>query len=243
MSVILSPFHLDEALPGPWPVRADLTLTPDLPDGTPWERMAVISAGVAEATAKSCQRGELPLVVSGDCVAALGVVAGVQRAGHQPAVVWLDGHGDVQTEETSTSGYLGAMPIRQLTGGANRTIPDAIGLRPLPESAITLLDGRDLDPPEADYLAQAEIRQQPVGPVTVDGPVVLHVDVDVVDAAELPGLLFPASGGPGLQQVVAALEEIRRSNHLVAISLACTTADRTGQAVQRIATELLAPHH
>ncbi|NNG36176.1 arginase family protein [Nakamurella aerolata] len=242
MSVILSPFHLDEQLSGPWPLPPDVTLTPDLPSGSPWERMAVISTGIAGAVADSCRRGDVPVVLSGDCVASLGVVAGVQRAGVNPSVVWLDAHGDVQTEQTSTSGYLGAMPIRQLVGGADRTVPDTTGLRPVPEQAVTLLDGRDLDPPEARYLAQSQIRQQPVGPVAVQGPIVLHVDVDVVESGELPGLLFPASGGPSLDQVVAAIGEIRRNNQLAAISLACTTENRTSAAVLRIATALTEPH-
>ena len=29
-----------------------------------------------------------------------------------------------------------------------------------------------------------------------DGPLILHIDVDVTDPAELTGLLFPAPGGP-----------------------------------------------
>ena len=44
----------------------------------------------------------------------LGTIAGLQRAGSDPGIVWLDAHGDVQTPETSTSGYLAGMALRLL---------------------------------------------------------------------------------------------------------------------------------
>ena len=73
MTVILSPFHLDERLEGPWPLEADVTIDPALPEGTSWERMAVLATGIADAVAGTMRAGRLPVVISGDCVAALAV--------------------------------------------------------------------------------------------------------------------------------------------------------------------------
>jgi arginase len=53
---------------------------------------------------------------SGDCTTALGAVAGLQHAGIDPGIVWLDAHGDAQTLETTASGYLGGLPLRLLVG-------------------------------------------------------------------------------------------------------------------------------
>lgn len=239
MRVILSPFHLDERLDGAWPLALDETIDPPLPDGSPWERMAVIARAVADAVARARDDGAVPLVLAGDCVAALAVVAGVQRTGADPHVVWLDAHGDLHTPESSSSGYLGGQPVRQLLGAADRTVPDAIGLRAIGEAAVTLMDGRDLDPPEAAFLAASRIRHLALQPVAALGPVVLHVDVDVVDGAELPGLLYPVGGGPSLERVLAVLGELLGRNEVVAISLGCTTSERASEAATRIA-ELLA---
>ncbi|ROR67341.1 arginase family protein [Agrococcus jenensis] len=228
MPVILSPFHLDERLRGGWPLDAATVLDPSLPDAAPWERMAVIARGIADAVAAERARGAVPLVLSGDCVAALAVVAGVQRVGDDPVVVWLDAHGDVQSPETSASGYLGGMPIRQLLGGADRTVPEALGLRPLDEGDVVLLDGRDLDPPEAAFLAASRVRHEPLHAAEADRPVVLHV-------ADLPGLLFPVGGGPSLERVVEVVTAIVARNDVVAVSLACTTADRASAGVRAIA--------
>lgn len=238
MTVILSPFHLDERLHGAWPLQADETIDPSLPDGGAWDRMAVIAVGLRDAVAAVARAGAVPVVLSGDCVASLAVVAGVQAAGIEPTLVWLDAHGDVQSPETSASGYLGGMPIRQLVGGADRTVPDAVGLRPIDEVDVVLLDGRDLDPPEAAFLAASRIRHLPLQPVVVPCPVVLHVDLDVIDAEDAPGLLFPVAGGPSVDEVVAVLRAVLDRNDVVAISLACTTSERSSGAAQRIA-ELL----
>ena len=76
------------------------------------------------------------MVLSGDCTTWLGTVAGLQRAGLDPGIAWFDAHGDVQTLETTTSGYLGGLPLRQLTGYRPGLIADGLGLRPVPEHPI-----------------------------------------------------------------------------------------------------------
>ena len=76
-----------------------------------------------------------------------------------------------------------------------------LGLTPVPEHRIVLAGARDLDPPEVTYLASAQIKCRQVADLTAAdlpaGPLYVHVDLDVIDAAELPGLRYPAPGGPG----------------------------------------------
>jgi arginase len=193
--------------------------------------MAALYERVARAVADERAAGRVPVVLSGDCTTSLGVVAGLQRAGVDPALVWFDAHGDVQSPETSTSGYLGGMPIRQLVGGADRTTPDALALRPVAEADVVLVDGRDLDPPEAEFLAGSAIRQVAADAVPVpDRPCYLHVDVDVADPAELPGLLFPVPGGPPLAELGRAVAAVLSSGNVVAIGLACTYRPGSGAA-------------
>jgi arginase len=222
VTVLSVPFHLDEPLPGfTPPVAPDEVIAPDLPPGAPWERMAVLYAEVADAVGVD----ELQVVQSGDCTTALAVVAGLQRAGVDPALVWFDAHGDLQTPETSTSGYLGGFPVRQLVGGADRLVPERLGLRPLPESDVVLVDARDLDPPEAAFLAGSAIRHVGVGEVVdalPDGPVHLHVDADVVDPRDLPGLLFPAPDGPRWPEVLGAVRAVLATSPVVAVTIGCT---------------------
>lgn len=236
MTVIAVPFHLDEHLPDlELPLPADRTIAPGLPAGTAWERMAVLYEQVAAEVAATSNA----LILSGDCTTSLGVVAGLQRAGIDPAIVWFDAHGDVQTPETSASGYLGGMPLRQLVGGADRTVAERIGLKTIREEDVVLVDARDLDPPEAEYLAGAAIRRVPVEEVASavpPRPIYLHLDVDVVDPRDLPGLLFPAPDGPRLPAVAAAIRDVLATGSVVAIGLACTW--RAGSGAEQVIAEL-----
>jgi arginase len=230
VSIILVPYHLDEHLPElnvPFPPDADVTtvVTP-LPDGDPWSRMAVLHDAVASEVARSARAGAMTVVASGDCTTALGTVAGLQRAGLDPSIVWFDAHGDVQTLETSTSGYLGGMPLRILVGYRPELIGDRLGLRALAEDRAVLVDARDLDPAEVDYLATAGIRRSTVEDLSADalpaGPLLLHLDLDVLDAAELPGLLFPVPDGPDIPALLAAVRRVVESGRVAAVDLACT---------------------
>jgi arginase len=235
VTVIAVPFHLDEQLPDlELPLTADRTIAVDLPPGSPWERMAVLYAEVAAAVESEVRAGRVPIVVSGDCTTSLGVVAGLQRAGRDPHVVWFDGHADVQTPETTSSGYLGGFPVRQLVGGSDRSAPERLGLRPVPEEDVVLVDARDQDPPEVEYLAHAGIRQVPVeglGDALPPAPVYLHIDVDVTNPDDLPGLMFPAPGGPSLARVTAAVRTVVAAGGVAAVGLACTY--RTGSGAHR----------
>jgi arginase len=157
--VIGVPYHLDEQLPDPdFPLTPARLITAGLPAGDTWDRMAVLHAAVAGAVAADVRAGGCPVVLTGDCSTALGIVAGLQRTGVDPAIVWFDAHGDVQTPETSESGYLGGMPLRLLVGYRPELIAARLGLTSVPERRIVLAGTRDLDPPEASYLASSSHR-------------------------------------------------------------------------------------
>ncbi|OKI21358.1 arginase [Nocardiopsis sp. TSRI0078] len=222
------PYHLDELLPDfRVPTRdASETLVEELPDGDVWSRTAHLHGAVAERVADHVRGGRRPVVLSGDCMVALGTAAGVQRAGLDPAVVWFDAHGDVQTMETSTSGYVGGIPLRVLAGYRPDPAVDRLGLAVVPEERVLLVDGRDLDPPEEEYLRGAAVRRSTVagvGPDTLpDGPLLLHVDLDVIDPGDVPGFLFPTPGGPGAGAVVEAVRRVTDTGRVVALSVGCT---------------------
>ena len=227
MSVIQVPYHLDEYLPDlDVPLPPDTVITADLPAGDVWDRLSALYAGLAAAVAAEAGRGGRPVVMSGDCTTALGTMSGLQRAGVQAGIVWFDAHGDVQTLETTTSGYLGGLPLRLLMGYRPELIAARLGLRAVPEHQVALVDARDLDPPEVSYLAGAQIRRSEVGELDAaglpGGPLYVHLDLDVIDSGQLPGLRFPAPGGPSPAQVTGALSALLGTGRVAAIGVACT---------------------
>jgi arginase len=228
VTVIGVPYHLDEYLPDLdfTPEPAEL-ITPELPAGEIWPRLTALYTAVARATTRGRADAGRPVVVaSGDCLTALGTVAGLQATGADPAIVWFDAHGDVQTPETTSSGYLAGMALRLLTGYRPELIAGRLGLRPVPENRIVLVDARDLDPPEVTYLDQSQIRRRQVTDLAVsdlpDGPLYVHVDLDVIDATQLPALRYPTPGGPDAGQVADALGMLLGTGRVAAVGIACT---------------------
>ncbi|NED96907.1 arginase family protein [Phytoactinopolyspora alkaliphila] len=245
MSHIVVPYHLDEDRPNlDIPLPADVTITAELPEGDTWHRMAHLYERVATAVADDIGAGQRPTVMSGDCTVSMATVAGMQRAGLDPAIVWFDAHGDVQTLETSTSGYLGGMPLRMLVGYRPELIAERLGLLPVAEEKVVLVDARDLDSAEIDYLHDSAITRCGVYDLVGDGaavdrlppgPIYLHVDFDVVDPGELPDTLFPAPGGPGLETVLAAIHRIKETGRVAATGLGCTWRPGHGSAERILA--------
>ena len=229
VSTLLVPYHLDEHLP---PLAAlvpdaDVVMTGSMPGETPWSRYAAlherVAGHVADLLAGATSRVD---VVTGDCLIAAGTVAGLQRAGHDVGVVWFDGHGDVHTAESSTSGYPAGMSLRVVAGHRPPGWSPPAGLAAVEESRLVLVGARDLDPPEVEYLNGAAIRQVPVGELdesaVPDGPLLVHVDLDVVDGASLPGLRFPVTPGPSPAEVVAATRRVLATGRVACLEVAAT---------------------
>ncbi|OZM74986.1 arginase [Amycolatopsis antarctica] len=247
MPIVHVPYHQDERLPPrdiPLAGTPRVTVDPGLPEGDLWERLGELHDATADAVAGIAGTGAVPTVVSGDCLTMLGTVTGLRRAGADPAVVWLDAHGDVHTLDSSTSGYPGGMALRFLLGALPDPVAARLATSPVAEDRVLLVDARDLDPAEETYLATAGIRRCSVpalGPDTVpDGALVLHVDVDVIDEAEVPGLRFPVTGGPSGEAVLAAVRRVLGTGRVAAFDIACPWHPAEGEEAAARRAALLA---
>ncbi len=206
MQLTYVPYHLDQHHPDlsvPLPAGADVTeITVELPTGDVFARLVTLYEAVAGAVASS---PETP-VVSGDCTVTLAMAAGMLRAGLDPSVVWIDAHGDVQTLETSASGYVGGTALRLLLGYRRAELLDRLGVAPFDEDRVVLVDARDLDPPEVEFLASSAVRRVPIESLTEDalpdGQLLVNVDLDVLSSESLPGARYVAPGGPSVATLV-----------------------------------------
>jgi arginase len=244
--LIVALWHLDEHIPAfPVPVGVAETIRPTIPDGPGPVRMTRLHSAVAAAVARAAR----PLVLSGDCPTAIGTVAGLQRRHRDVAVVWLDAHGDFNTPAITVSGYLGGMVLASMTGRTPELGADTSGLRPLADTDIVLADARDLDPAERDALTASRVHRVAADPVAITAalgqlgplPVYLHLDIDVIDSAELPGLRFPSGPGPSITQIEECLAAVCAAADVKAAGIACAwLPDRVGDRAAREAITRLA---
>lgn len=236
------PYHLDELIdPFPVAVADGFVVKGPRPKSASWDAYTPLYTSVAQMVFGT----ENAIVWTGDCSLTLAAVAGLQRRGIDPAVVWIDAHGDFNTPQTTQSGYLGGMPLAMLTQRGEVDLPMHIGLRAVPDERVILAGTRSIDPPEEELLAESRIRRVGLDELSADllpsGSILLHVDVDVLDAGELPGARFPAPDGASMPQLAAAIERVAHSTRLVAVHLAFTVDPEThdGERTAAVAADLL----
>ncbi|PSR22499.1 MAG: hypothetical protein C7B45_06675 [Sulfobacillus acidophilus] len=190
------------------------------------------------------------LFVAGECTVAPLPVGSLQRFHSAVQVVWIDAHGDIHTPESSTSGFLGGMPLNVLIGGSLPSVAEAARLQPVPIERVTMVGTHDLDPPEARLLEQLgipivndpEALAQRVRAIGV--PAYVHVDVDVLDLAENPAQSYPSTGGFLVSELTAIVKGLLDTSHVAAVSVCAYSPgldvhDRGLQSVQKIVRTVL----
>jgi arginase len=195
-------------------------------EGTPTQKMGALDKALADETAAIRAAGKLPVAVVGDCTMSIGMLAGLQRHHPDLTLVWFDSHGDFNTPATSPSGFIGGMPLAMLCGRGEQTIVQGAGAAIQPETAVILTDARDLDPGEAEAVAQSGLTHLPdladllTHPLpALPKPIYIHFDVDVLRLADLSAVNYPAQGGPSLETVRQALACLTRTGRVVGVSL------------------------
>ncbi len=181
---------------------------------------AVTAVNRALAAVIAYHADRVPLVFADDCCAALGAMKGLER--HDPAIVWYDAHGDFNTPETTLSGFLGGMPLAWLVGRGDMRYMRGVDLTPIDERDIIITDARDLDPEEGVNLRESDItlltntRDLLTAPLP-QKPLYLHFDTDIVRLDDMPGMNYPAEGGPSLDDCVATVQRLAREGQAVGL--------------------------
>ena len=150
---------------------------------------------------------ERPLVLGGCCCAHVGAVRGLAARGGRLGVVWLDGHGDVNTPETSPSGNPWGMPLRMLLDGGDVAPED-----------VALVGARNLDPAEVEFLGRTGIDGSFERALAGVDAAYLALDLDVLDPAEA-AMFMPEPNGPGVAEVEAAFHAVAAATRIAGIGV------------------------
>ena len=203
-------------------------------------RMIVLHRQIATFVSESVRRGNRPVSVAGDCCSAIAVLAGLQQAGVDPVVIWLDAHGDFNTAETTVTGFLGGMPLAMITGRGDQTLMRGASCRPVPDEVVLLTDSRDLDPAEAGLLRDSAVRRVADPPAVVealppDRPLFVHFDTDFLNPLDAPAMLYPTAGGPRLADALALAADLARTGRVAAVAVTAWDLDGDGDRTTELA--------
>lgn len=174
------------------------------------------SRPLAERVMHSIEQQHIPLCVGGDHVMAFGSIAGVglSKGADNYAVVYIDAHGDFNTELTSSSGNMHGMHLSYLMGYGEADIANFWGVSPLlkPHN-IYFLGARALDPGEKEMAARLNMYIRSSEQLNVSDPseviasilsdikskginhIHLSFDVDAIDPHYAPGTGVPEKDG------------------------------------------------
>ena len=187
-----------------------------------------LCAKVAERVRAGLAEGDFPIVLSGNCITALGTISGCGPA--DTDVVWFDAHGEAMTPDTTTSGFLDGMGISVLTGHSWKNQARTIsGFEPMMGERIALIGARDLEESERELLDRTGVlRKLP----DLSRDLYVHLDLDVLDAAEAIANQWTPPGGMKVSEVQSAIRGVRGRIKAVGVASYDPPLDSDGRAAQ-----------
>ena len=134
-------------------------------------------------------QGLIPVTALSRCAVALATLPVVARHRPDAVVVWFDAHADLNTPDSSSTGYLGGLAF----SGPLGLWDSALGAGLATRNAV-LVGARDIDAPEQELIDTETVALVKVGPSMADElrqvvggrPVYVHIDCDVLDAGTVP---------------------------------------------------------
>lgn len=207
----------------------------------------VLSASVSRAV----ERGRLPVILAGNCMTAIGTIAGIRSA--EPGIIWFDAHGDFNTPETTVGGFLDGMALTTATGRCWTQLASGVpGFQPVSDRNVLLLGARDLDRLEGSALNSSDVmwlspeQARHSLESTLDTlrsrvrTAYVHVDLDVLDSSVGKVNSYAAPGGLTLEELQTALGYIVRRFTVGAVALTAYDPAHDGDgAVARAAFSVL----
>lgn len=183
---------------------------------------------IAERVQEVRSAGAFPIVLSGNCNAAVGTISGC--GAESTAITWFDAHGEATTPETTRSGFLDGMPISTLLGRAWQTLAKTVpGFSTVPGKRIVLFGARHFDLGEAELLDECRVNRVatlaelnkclPFLIASVE-QIYLHIDLDVLDPAEAMANQWTPPNGITIQTLLSAVADIREQTKPVALGIA-----------------------
>ncbi len=194
----------------------------------------------AHRVEKTLSAGAFPLVIGGDHAIALGTIAGVAaHAARQKktlGVLWVDAHGDMNTDETTPSGNIHGMPLAASMGFGADILTRIGGVAPKVEPKnVVMIGTRDLDEGERKLIRHSGVHAYTMEAIDkhgmswamsralrhLRGVDMLHVsfDLDAVDPSVAPGVGTPVKGGLGYREAHLIMETISESGKMSSLEV------------------------
>jgi arginase len=235
---------LAEAVADRLGVQARIVGTPGEPADTRFDddlrdaRGCLLEAGGQLTDA--LQAGQMPVLTSSDCSICVTTLPALVRERPDALVLWLDAHPDYNSPDTTPSGFLGGMCLAAACG-----VWDAgFDAPPLHPASVVLCGLRDVDAGEEELLEAggARIVERPdLLAAAVEGrELFVHLDLDVLDPAFMPGLHWPVDGGLSDGGLRTLLAEVADAATIVGVEITDLPAPALARRITTVIEPLIA---
>jgi arginase len=192
-----------------------------------------LSNSLATELCTMLSREAFPLLLGGDCSMLVGIFTAFARSDAEVGLIFLDGHADFHSPDTSSSGDPADMELAILTGRGPQQITHIGNKYPLIKEENVVVYGIRA----WDQIAESNIRvfdsnrmaDRGIKKVVEEGierltrkniPLWLHFDVDALDPRLMP-VMFPESGGLTFEETREFLNLVWATGQIAGMSIAC----------------------
>lgn len=221
---------------------------------------------VVEKTARMVKTeiglGNKMLVLGGDHTISIGTISGASVAcDGNLGLVWIDAHGDINTDKSSISGNIHGMPVSAVMGLGHPQLTGVLqsGAKVKKENIIHI-GAKDLDQAEVDIMRDQQIKvftimdivRRGLGPVMeslIDlqkrvQHVWVSMDVDSIDCQYSPATPMATPDGLTRREIVNLTKFIGRTNKIVGFDVVevapnVDVDNKTGRLVIELTANLL----
>jgi arginase len=209
-------------------VAIDVTIAQTEPDET---RVQLIVGRASLLDNVATMRDLLPakgstLLLGGDCASDLAPIA--HHISPELSVVYFDAHADINQPSESPSGALHGMVVRHLLGDGDAELVNILGAK-LTANQIRYRGVRECDPAETKLIEQLHIICEPINATPPDGPIYIHLDLDVLDPDEFAHTTYPTPGGPSVAELNAAIVALLATGRVVGVGITECAAQEAEQ--------------
>jgi arginase len=217
---------------------------------------------VSERTSKVVEnqlnKGQRVLVVGGDNTISLGTLSGASASLGDVGVIWIDAHGDINTDKTSVSGNVHGMPIAAALGlGNDKLVNINFKGRKIKPENLVYVGLKDLDQAEIETIREQkipnvtmlDIAEKGLAPafekITALANKVKHVwvclDVDSMDEEIAPGTPMATRGGLNYRESLNLAKFIGRTCKIAGVDVSELAPDLdSDNKTSRLVIELVA---
>ncbi len=199
-----------------------------------YETVMNVSRGVREKYLEAFEKGYIPITLGGDHSVVMGSLAAVGETfgAENAALIYIDGHTDINTENTTLSGRIHGLPLAAAMGlctplldvgknrvdlyGRNTYIVGAHSIDPEEWGIMEKEDVTLYSPHAVRKLGYEKILSEILEKVK-DKKVHISLDVDVMDGSEFPATGYVMPGGLTFETVLNMMKFLSEKN--VAVSL------------------------